>query len=142
MCFYIFPSQVATGTGPPVLDVRFNDVVCVCRGNPSPFFFNEPQTLCTFARARTFPRPARKTHGLSGGRMAPTRCPLHSARVVMLYCMLIMLLLIFCHHCASFPLPRAHDIHFFVRYFISRLCLYFPLSGGNRDGTTGAKREI
>jgi len=40
--------------------------------------------------------------------------------------MLMMLLLIFCRHCAAFPLPTVHDFHFLVLYLIWRLCLIFP----------------
>ena len=38
----------------------------------------------------------------------------------------MMLLLIFCHHCAAFPIPTVHDFHFLVSYLIWRLCLISP----------------
>ena len=64
---FIFPSQVATGTGPPAPNVTFYDDL-MCAKKPLVFTKNEPQTLCIFARAHTCPRP-----GPSGGCMAPTR---------------------------------------------------------------------
>jgi len=105
------PSQVATGTGPSTLNVSIHDVF-VCGGEPLAFFENELQTLCIFARARASPR--RPKGGLSGGAHGPPRCPLHLSRVVLVKYMLMMLLLIFCHHCATFSLPTAHDFHLSV----------------------------
>jgi hypothetical protein len=58
---FIFPSQVATGTGPPAPNVTFYDDL-MCAKKPLVFTKNEPQTLCIFARAHTCPRP-----GPSGG---------------------------------------------------------------------------
>ncbi len=79
-------------------------------GNPLHFLENELQTLCIFARARASPR--RPKGGLSGGAHGPPRCPLHLSRVVLVKYMLMMLLLIFGHHCATFPLPTAPDFPF------------------------------
>ena len=113
--------------------------VCV-GGEPLAFFTNDSPTLGILARTLTsVPRPK---GGLSGGAHGPPRSPLHLGRVAFLYYMSMMLLLTFGHHCATFRLATAPDLHFSISWCVALLCFYFPLSGGHRDGSIDCQREL
>ncbi len=101
------PSQMATGTGPWTLNVSIHDVFVRVRGTPKHFFFFYD------LHARASPRAPPEGRSL-GGAHGPPRCPLHLSRVVLFKYMLMMLLLTFCHHCATFCFLTALDFHLSV----------------------------
>jgi hypothetical protein len=110
---------------------------CVCRGNRLHFLKNELPTLCIDARTLTSaPRPK---GCLSGGRMAPHVVPftwpvLCSCSICWRCCCWYFVIIV-----QHFP-SQLCTISFFCLIFNLAFAFYFPLSGGNRDGTTSAKR--
>ncbi len=110
----------------------------MCEGAPC-FFSNEPQTLCILARALASVH--RPKGGLLEGAWPPKLSPSLGPCCVFVVYVDDVVADIFVIIEQHFP-SQVCTIFIFWSIFNLAFVFYLPLSGGNRDGTTNAKREI